>query len=212
MQPEQLEVEFPGYFVFMNSAEKKGYAGTMILAKKEPLNVHFGLQDGLYNDEGRAITLEYPDFYLVNVYSPNSQDGLKRLDYRLLYEARLRDYLLMLDQKKMVILTGDLNVAHQEIDLKNPETNRRNPGFSDEEREAFTALLDCGFIDTFRYLYPDTIKYTWWSYRFKARERNIGWRIDYFVVSKRYKNRIKEAFIDNEVFGSDHCPVGLIIE
>ncbi|MGI6713727.1 MAG: exodeoxyribonuclease III [Bacilli bacterium] len=212
MQPEQLEVDFSGYHLFMNSAEKKGYSGTMILAKEEPLNVHYGLENGLYNDEGRAITLEYSDFYLVNVYSPNAQEGLKRLDYRLVFEENLRDYLAKLDKKKMVILTGDLNVAHQEIDLKNPSINRRNPGFTDEEREAFTKLLDMGFIDTFRYLYPEVIKYSWWSYRFKARERNIGWRIDYFVISERYKNRIKDALIYDEVFGSDHCPVGLIIE
>lgn len=213
MQPEQLEVDFTGYHLYMNSAEKKGYSGTLVLSKEEPLNVHYGLNnEGVYNDEGRSITLEYPDFYLVNVYSPNSQDGLRRLEYRMVYEEKLREYLVELDKVKPVILTGDLNVAHQEIDLKNPDTNHKNAGFSDQEREAFTKLLDAGFIDSFRELYPDVIKYSWWSYRFFAREKNAGWRIDYFVVSKRLKSKIKDALIFTEVYGSDHCPVGLITD
>jgi len=213
MQPDQLEIVFPGYFLYMNSADKKGYSGTMVLSKEEPLNVHYGLDDeGVYNDEGRSITLEYSDFYLVNVYSPNSQEGLKRLDYRMMFEAKLRAYLISLDKIKPVILTGDLNVAHQEIDLKNPESNHKNAGFSDEERNAFSQLLDAGFIDTFRELYPDVIKYSWWSYRFNARDRNAGWRIDYFVISQRIKAKIKDALIFDDIYGSDHCPVGLIIE
>lgn len=208
MQIEQKEIDFEGYYEYFNSAEKKGYSGTAILSKKEPIKVIYGIE-GEYNDEGRAITLEFADFYLVNVYSPNSQDGLARLPYRMVYEDKLRGYLQKLSQHKGVILCGDLNVAHQEIDLKNPKSNKMNAGFSDEEPSKFTTLLASGFIDTFRYLYPNKIQYTWWSYMFNARANNAGWRIDYFVVSESLKNRIKEVIIRDDVFGSDHCPVVL---
>lgn len=211
MQDHQLEFDFAPYFLYMNSAEKKGYSGTMVLSKKEPLSVVYGI-DGEYNDEGRAITAEYENFYLVNVYTPNSQEELRRLPYRMIYEDKLRAYLKKLDAVKPVILCGDLNVAHQEIDLKNPSSNRKNPGFSDEEREKFTLLLNEGFIDSYRHLYPDVVKYSWWSYRFFAREKGIGWRIDYFVVSERIKGKIVEADIYDHIFGSDHCPVYLNID
>jgi len=212
MQESQKDFHFPGYFEYWNSADKLGYSGTLILTKKEPLNVHYGLLDGKYNDEGRAITLEYDNFYFVTLYSPNAQRGLTRLDYRVEYEAHLREYLHYLDQYKPVIVCGDMNVAHREIDLKNPKENERNAGYTIEERTEFTKLLQTGFIDTFRYLYPNTIKYTWWSYMFNARAKNIGWRIDYFLISERLKDRLVDSLIFDEVLGSDHCPVGLIIE
>ena len=211
MQPEQLTMEFPGYYYYMNSAEKKGYSGTMVLTKEKPLSVTYDIDGEGHPDEGRVITLEYDNFYFVCAYVPNSKDGLTRLDYRMHWEDDLRKHLVKLDQSKPVIYTGDLNVAHNEIDLKNPDTNHFNAGFSDEERAKFTELLKAGFKDTFRELYPDTIKYSWWSYRMKARERGVGWRIDYFVVSKRLMPEVKEAMIYDDVFGSDHCPVGIII-
>lgn len=211
MQPEQLTMEFPGYYYYMNSAEKKGYSGTMVLTKEKPISVTYDIDGEDHPDEGRVITLEYDNFYFVCAYVPNSKDGLTRLDYRMHWEDDLRKHLVKLDQSKPVIYTGDLNVAHNEIDLKNPDTNHFNAGFSDEERAKFTELLKAGFKDTFRELYPDTVKYSWWSYRMKARERGVGWRIDYFVVSKRLMPEVKEAMIYDDVFGSDHCPVGIII-
>ena len=213
MQPGQLDMEFPGWHSYWNSAEKKGYSGTAVFCKEEPLNVTYGLGIEEHDHEGRVITLEMPDFYLVTVYVPNAQDGLKRLAYRMKWDEDFRTYLKALDATKPVIVCGDLNVAHQEIDLKNPKTNRRNAGFTDEEREQFTELLGSGFTDSFRHFYP-TLEgaYSWWSYRFKAREKNAGWRIDYFVVSNRLMPRISSAAIHNEVFGSDHCPVELVME
>ena len=209
MQPGQADFAPEGYHSYWFSAEKKGYSGTAVFTKHEPLSVAYGI-DGKHIDEGRVITLEYGDFYLVAAYVPNAQDGLKRLDYRMSWEDAFREYLLSLDAVKPVVVCGDMNVAHQEIDLKNPKTNRGNPGFSDEERAKFGELLDAGFTDTFRSLYPDLEDaYTWWSYRAAARERNVGWRIDYFLVSDRLAPRISKAFICPEVFGSDHCPVGL---
>ncbi len=209
MQEGQAEVSTPGYYQFWSSAEKKGYSGTVIFSKKEPLSVTLGI-DGKYSDEGRLITLEMPDFYLVNSYTPNAQPELRRLDYRMKYEDDLREYLSGLAEKKSVILCGDLNVAHEEIDLKNPKTNVGNPGFSDEEREKFSRLLAAGFTDSFRYLYPDRKDaYSWWSYRMKARERNVGWRIDYFVVSRDLNEKIKDSGILPDVPGSDHCPIFL---
>ena len=195
----------------MNSAIKKGYSGTLIYTKHKPLRVVYGIDGNLYNDEGRIITLEYDNFYLVNVYVPNSQDELKRLDYRMEFEDLFRDYLNRLKEKKSVILCGDLNVAHERIDIKNPDSNQRNAGFTIEERTKFTKLLETGFIDSFRFKYPDVVKYSWWSYRFNARANNAGWRIDYFVVSKDLESKIVDAKILNEVFGSDHCPVELDI-
>ena len=206
-QPEQVKLEIPGYKQFWNSAEKKGYSGTLILAKEEPIS--FDVTG--FDNEGRTVCLEYKDFYLVDNYVPNAQDGLARIDYRLEWEAKRRDYLKELDKKKPVILCGDLNVAHNEIDLKNPKTNVGNAGFSDEERGAFTELLAAGFVDAYRYLYPEKVEYSWWSYRMKARERNVGWRIDYFVVSERLKDQIKDVVIRGDVFGSDHCPVELYL-
>ncbi|MDY0024238.1 MAG: exodeoxyribonuclease III, partial [Candidatus Izemoplasmatales bacterium] len=200
------------YHEFWSSAVKKGYSGTLVYTKKAPLNVVYGIDGDGYNDEGRVITLEYDNFYFVNTYVPNAQPELARLDYRMEYEDKLRDYLVRLDQIKPVILTGDLNVAHTEIDLKNPQSNQKNPGFSIEERTKFTELLEAGFTDTFRYLYPDKIKYTWWSYRFNARANNSGWRIDYFVVSNRIKDKIKEVKLLNEIYGSDHCPVEIDLD
>ena len=211
MQEYQKSFSFEGYYEFWNDADKKGYSGTLIYTKHEPLNVMYGLPDDSYNDEGRIITLEYNNFFLVNTYVPNSKRELERLDYRQVYEDRVREYYNELASNKPVILCGDLNVAHTEIDLKNPKTNQRNAGFTIEERTKMTALLDSGFADTFRYLYPDEIKYSWWSYMMKARERNIGWRIDYFIVSENIKNLIIDADILNEVYGSDHCPVTLEI-
>ena len=213
MQEGQAEVPLEGYKQYWNSAQKKGYSGTAIFTKHEPLSVSYDIDAEGHDTEGRSITMEFEDFYLVCEYTPNSQDGLKRLDYRMEWEDARRDYLKKLDQKKPVILCGDLNVAHQEIDLKNPKTNRKNPGFSDEERAKFGELLDAGFVDSYRYLYPDvTGVYTWWSYRFNARKNNAGWRIDYFVVSERFKERIKEVTLCTDVYGSDHCPVMLEIE
>ncbi len=212
MQHGQLDLQFEGYQSFWNYAEKKGYSGTAIFTKHQPLQVTYGLGVDEHDHEGRVITLEMPDFYLVTVYVPNAQDGLKRLAYRMKWDEDFRTYLKALDATKPVIVCGDLNVAHQEIDLKNPKTNRRNAGFTDEEREQFTKLLGSGFTDSFRHFYP-TLEgaYSWWSYRFKAREKNAGWRIDYFVVSNRLMPRISSAAIHNEVFGSDHCPVELVM-
>ena len=210
MQAGQLELDLPGYHQYWNSAEKKGYSGTAIFSKQEPLSVSYGLPQEEHNHEGRVITLELENFYLVTVYTPNSQDGLARLDYRMQWEDDFRSYLLELDKKKPVIVCGDLNVAHQEIDLKNPKTNRKNAGFTDEERGKMTTLLESGFTDSFRYFYPDAAGiYSWWSYRFKAREKNAGWRIDYFIVSNRLQPQLEGAKIHTEVFGSDHCPVEL---
>lgn len=210
LQEGQINLDLPGYESYWCYAEKKGYSGTAILTRRTPLSVSYNLGIPEHDSEGRVITLEYEDFYLVCVYTPNSQDGLRRLDYRMSWEDDFRDYLCELDKSKPVIVCGDMNVAHEEIDLKNPATNHFNPGFSDEEREKFTELLDAGFIDTFRSLYPDrTDAYSWWSYRAAARQRNVGWRIDYFVVSERLRGNIKDAYILPEVMGSDHCPVGL---
>ena len=208
MQAGQLDLEFEGYRAYWNYAEKKGYSGTAIFTRHAPLDVAYGIGREAHDKEGRVITLEMPDFYLVTVYTPNSQDGLKRLDYRMEWEDEFRAYLLGLDARKPVIVCGDLNVAHKEIDLKNPKSNRKNAGFTDEEREKFGILLDSGFTDTFRFFYPDREGiYSWWSYRFKAREKNAGWRIDYFLVSKRLEQELKGAAIHTEIFGSDHCPV-----
>lgn len=212
MQEGQLDLKFPGYHSFWNYAEKKGYSGTAIYTRHEPLSVAYGIGIDEHDHEGRVITLEMPDFYLVTVYTPNSQDGLRRLDYRMRWEADFLAYLQRLDAQKPVVVCGDLNVAHQEIDLKNPKANRRNAGFTDEEREKFSTLLAAGFTDSFRFLHPDQITYSWWSYRFKAREKNAGWRIDYFVVSNRLQPKIKVADIHTEIFGSDHCPVELVLE
>ena len=208
LQPHQIELELPGYALYWNSAEKKGYSGTAVFTKKKPLEVIFGIGIDEHDHEGRVITLEYEDFYFVTVYTPNSQSELARLSYRMRWEDAFRDYLKELDAHKPVIVTGDMNVAHEEIDLKNPKTNRKNAGFTDEERDKFSELLAAGFVDSFRYFYPDkTDAYSWWSYRFKAREKNAGWRIDYFVVSDRLKEQMKDALIYKEVMGSDHCPV-----
>ena len=208
MQHGQLDLQFEGYHSFWNYADKKGYSGTAIYARHAPLNVTYGIDIDEHDHEGRVITLEYDNFFLVTVYVPNSQDELKRLDYRMKWEDDFRNYLLSLDKMKPVVVCGDLNVAHKEMDLKNPKTNRRNPGFTDEERSKMTALLDCGFVDSFRYLYPEKEGiYSWWSYRFRAREKNIGWRIDYFLASKRLADNITDAVIHTEIFGSDHCPV-----
>ena len=212
MQEGQAVIETPGYLQFWSSAEKKGYSGTVIFSRREPLSACYGI-DGKYSDEGRLITLEFDSFYLVNSYTPNAQNELKRLDYRMEYEDDLRAYLSELAKTKSVILCGDLNVAHEEIDLKNPKANIGNPGFSYEERGKFTQLLEAGFTDSFRYLYPDTENaYSWWSYRMKAREKNVGWRIDYFVVSRDLNDKIADSRIHPEVMGSDHCPVELILD
>ena len=213
MQEDQLDesMMFEGYHRYMNSAERKGYSGTMVYTRKEPLSVSYEIE-GDITKEGRVITLEYEDFWFVCAYVPNSKDGLARLDYRMEWEEMLLAHLNRLNQSKPVVYCGDLNVAHNEIDIKNPSSNRRNAGFTDEERNRFSILLENGYADTFRTLYPETVKYSWWSYRFKARERNAGWRIDYFVVSQRFMNRVKDAMIFDEQTGSDHCPVGLIIE
>lgn len=210
-QPDQVKLDKEGYEFYMNSAIKKGYSGTLIYTKHKPLSVVYGIDGNLYNDEGRIITLEYDSFYLVNVYVPNSQEELKRLDYRMEFEDLFRDYLNRLKAKKSVILCGDLNVAHERIDIKNPDSNQRNAGFTIEERTKFSKLLETGFIDTFRFKYPDVVKYSWWSYRFNARANNAGWRIDYFVVSEDLSDKIVDAKILNDVFGSDHCPVELDI-
>ncbi len=213
MQEGQLHLELEGYEQYWNYAVKKGYSGTAVFTKRKPLNVTYGIGIEEHDQEGRVITLEFEEFYFVTVYTPNSQSELARLSYRMKWEDDFRAYLKNLDQKKPVIVTGDMNVAHQEIDLKNPKTNRKNAGFTDEEREKFTELLASGFLDTYRYFYPDTKDmYSWWSYRFKAREKNAGWRIDYFVVSETLKNRLKDARILTDVMGSDHCPVVLELE
>ena len=213
MQPGQLDLAFEGYRSYWNSAEKKGYSGTSIFTRHEPLSVSDGLGLEPHDHEGRVITLEMPDFYLVTVYTPNSQDGLRRLDYRMEWDDAFRAYLQRLDAVKPVVVCGDLNVAHREIDLKNPKTNRKNAGFTDEERAKFGQLLEAGFTDTFRHFYPDAEGvYSWWSYRFKAREKNAGWRIDYFLVSDRLQPRLRQAAIHNEVYGSDHCPVEVVVD
>ena len=213
LQEGQVDLELPGYHQYWNYAEKKGYSGTAIFAKNEPLSVSYGIGIDEHDKEGRVITLEYDNFYLVTCYTPNSQNELKRLPYRMQWEDDFREYLKTLDAKKPVVLCGDLNVAHNEIDLKNPKTNRKNAGFSDEERSKMTELLSSGFTDTFRYFYPDAEGiYSWWSYRFKAREKNAGWRIDYFITSKRINDKLKKAAIHTDVLGSDHCPVEVDIE
>ena len=212
-QEGQVDLEFEGYKSYWNSAEKKGYSGTAIFTKIEPLSVKYGIGIEEHDKEGRVITLEFEKFYLVNIYTPNSKRELERLEYRQIWEDEIRKYLLELDKEKPVIMCGDLNVAHKEIDLKNPKTNTHNAGFTIEERNKMTELLGAGFVDTFRYLYPDKEnEYSWWSYMRKAREKNVGWRIDYFIVSENIKDKIKEAKIYQEVMGSDHCPVGLEIE
>lgn len=212
-QPEQIELEFEGYKSYWNSAEKKGYSGTAIFTKKEPINVTYGIGKEEHDKEGRVITLEYENFYIVTIYTPNSKKELERLEYRMTWEDEIRKFLLKLNEIKPVIICGDLNVAHKEIDLKNPKTNRRSAGFTDEEREKMTELLNAGFIDSFRYIYPEkTNSYTWWSYIGRARDRNAGWRIDYFITSKSIAIKIKDAIIYSDIYGSDHCPVGLNIE
>jgi len=212
MQQGQADFDPEGYYQYWNSAEKKGYSGTAIFAKQEPLSVFYGIGIPEHDTEGRAITLEYEDFYLLNVYTPNAQRELARLDYRMEWEDALRGYISELDSKKPVIYCGDLNVAHEEIDLKNPKTNRKSAGFSDEERAKFTELLAAGFSDSYRRLYPDKVEYSWWSYMRKARENNAGWRIDYFVVSDRIMEKVQDSFIMTEIMGSDHCPVGIEID
>ena len=213
MQEGQLDLSFEGYTSYWNYAEKKGYSGTAIFTRHQPLNVTYGIGIDEHDNEGRVITLEMENFFLVTVYTPNSQDGLKRLDYRMTWEDDFRAYIKNLDSKKPVLVCGDLNVAHKEIDLKNPKTNRMNAGFTDQEREKFQTLLDAGFIDTFRHFYPDMENiYSWWSYRFKAREKNAGWRIDYFVASARLADKLQGAKIHTEIFGSDHCPVEVTID
>ena len=212
-QEGQVELEFDGYESYWNSAEKKGYSGTAIFTKIKPISVKYGIGIEEHDKEGRVITLEFKDFYMVNIYTPNSKRELERLDYRQIWEDEIRKYLLNLNKTKPVIMCGDLNVAHKEIDLKNPKTNTHNAGFTIEERNKMTELLNAGFVDTFRYLYPDkTDCYTWWSYMRKAREKNVGWRIDYFIVSDSIKNKIKEANIYKDIMGSDHCPIGLEID
>lgn len=213
MQEGQLKLDLPGYYQYWNYAEKKGYSGTAVFTKKKPLMAAYGIGIEEHDKEGRVITLEYDDFYFITVYTPNSQNELQRLDYRMKWEEAFLAYLLKLAKKKSVVFCGDLNVAHKEIDLKNPKTNRKNAGFTDEERGKMTALLDAGFIDTFRYFYPDTEQvYSWWSYRFRAREKNSGWRIDYFITSEDLKEKLQDAKIHTEVLGSDHCPVELDID
>jgi len=211
MQAGQLDLNFLGYHAYWNYADKKGYSGTAIFSKHKPINVTYGIGIDKHDHEGRVITLEFEKFYLVTVYTPNSQDGLRRLDYRMTWEDDFQNYLHQLDTTKPVIVCGDMNVAHQEIDIKNPKSNRRNAGFTDEEREKMTQLLSNGFTDSFRYKYPDQITYSWWSYRFHAREKNAGWRIDYFLLSDRLKEFIADTQIHTEIFGSDHCPVELNI-
>ena len=212
MQEGQIEIVTPEYYQYFNSAEKKGYSGTIVFTKQKPLSVMYDLGIDEHDHEGRVITLEFEQFYFVCVYTPNAQESLKRLDYRLQFEQDFNVYLNSLKNKKSVIICGDLNVAHQEIDLKNPKQNRQNPGFSDEERSAFSELLNTGFIDSYRYLYPDKVEYSWWSYRFSARTKNIGWRIDYFLISEDLKDKIKDSKIMTSVLGSDHCPIQLEIE
>ena len=209
MQAGQLDLQFPGYTSYWNYADKKGYSGTAIYTKHAPVNVTYGLGIDEHDHEGRVITMEMEHFFLITVYVPNSQDELRRLDYRMQWEDDFRTYVMQLDAIKPVIICGDLNVAHEEIDLKNPKTNHHNAGFTDEEREKMTVLLDNGFVDTFRLLYPEQVTYSWWSYRFRAREKNAGWRIDYFLISERLKERLVDAKIHTEILGSDHCPVEL---
>lgn len=212
-QPEQIDLNFEGYHAYWNSAERKGYSGTAIFTKKEPISVTYGIGIEEHDKEGRVITLEFNDFYMVDIYTPNAKRGLERLGYRQIWEDEIRNYLVNLNKIKPVIMCGDLNVAHEEIDLKNPKSNRGNAGFTDEERAKMTELLNVGFVDSFRFLYPEkTDCYSWWSYMGKAREKNVGWRIDYFIVSNDIKDKIKEAMIYPEVMGSDHCPIGLITE
>ena len=211
-QPEQINLEFEGYTSYWNSAERKGYSGTAIFTKKQPVNVTYGIGIEEHDKEGRIITLEFENFYLVTNYTPNAKRELERLDYRMVWEDETRKYLLELNKKKPVIMCGDLNVAHEEIDLKNPKTNKGNAGFTNEEREKMTELLNAGFIDSYRYLYPEKIEYSWWSYMGHAREKNVGWRIDYFIVSNDFRENIKDATIYTEILGSDHCPVGLEIK
>ncbi len=213
MQAGQLDLQYEGYQSYWCYAEKKGYSGTAIFTKHTPLSVAYGIGIEEHDHEGRVITLEYDNFYLITVYTPNAQDGLRRLNYRMLWEDAFRRYVCALDRQKPVIICGDMNVAHNEIDLKNPKSNRRNAGFTDEERGKFSALLGCGFVDTFRHLHPDTVDaYSWWSYRFHAREKNVGWRIDYFVCSERLASKIAAAEIHSDIFGSDHCPVSVVLE
>lgn len=213
MQQGQAEVPLEGYHQYWNSAEKKGYSGTAVFCKQEPLSVSYDLHKPAHTGEGRAITLEFDAYYLVNVYVPNAQNELKRIEYRMQWEDDFRAYVSMLDEKKPVVICGDMNVAHEEIDLKNPKTNRRNAGFTDEERGKMTQLLSAGFTDTFRAKYPDAEgAYSWWSYRFHAREKNAGWRIDYFIVSDRLMPQVREAAIHSEIYGSDHCPVELVLD
>ena len=212
LQAGQIDISLEGYETYWNYADKKGYSGTAIFTRRHPLSVTYGLGIDLHDHEGRIITAEYEDFYLVTAYVPNSQDGLRRLDYRQQWDKDLRAYLKELETRKPVVLCGDLNVAHREIDLKNPKSNRKNAGFTDEEREGFQQLLDAGFVDTFRHFYPDqTDIYSWWSYRFRAREKNAGWRIDYFVVSEALRPLLESAAIHTEIFGSDHCPVEVVL-
>lgn len=212
LQEGQITLDLPGYFQYWNYAQKKGYSGTAVFTKREPLQVSYGLGIPEHDTEGRVITLEYPEFYLVTVYTPNSKQQLERLDYRMVWEDAFLAYIRSLDEKKPVIFCGDLNVAHQEIDLKNPKTNHHNAGFTDEEREKMSTILTSGFTDSFRYLYPDTEQvYSWWSYRFQARQKNAGWRIDYFIVSDRLQKEIRDAKIHTDILGSDHCPVELTI-
>ncbi|WP_125587650.1 exodeoxyribonuclease III [Companilactobacillus jidongensis] len=209
LHQDQIDLELPGYHQYFYDAERKGYSGTAIFTKEEPINVTHGLGVEELDTEGRTLTLEFPKFYLIDSYSPNSQQELKRLDFRMQYDDALREYMKQLSADKPVILCGDLNVAHEEIDIKNDKANHKNPGFSDEERNKFSELLDSGFIDTFRYMHPDEVKYSWWSYRFNARKNNAGWRIDYFVISDNGKDLVANADILNDVFGSDHCPIEL---
>ena len=213
LQPGQIELDLPGYHQDWNSAEKKGYSGVAVFTRQEPLSVRYGIGVDEFDHEGRVLTLEMPQFYLVSCYTPNSQDGLKRLEYRMRWEDAFLSYLKSLEREKPVVLCGDLNVAHQEIDIKNPKSNRMNAGFTDQEREKMTRLLNAGFVDTFRALHPDeTGAYSWWSYRFHARENNAGWRIDYFIVSESLREHVREAAIHPEIFGSDHCPVELVLD
>ena len=212
MQEGQLDMQFPGYQSYWNYADKKGYSGTAIYTRHTPLNVTRGIGIDEHDHEGRVVTMEMQEFFLVCCYTPNSQDGLRRLDYRMKWEDDFRNYLMRLDAVKPVVLCGDLNVAHEEIDLKNPKTNRKNAGFTDEERQQMTTLLSSGFIDTFRTLYPEQVTYSWWSYRFQARQKNAGWRIDYFIISERLRNRLHDAKIHTDILGSDHCPVELDLD
>ena len=212
MQEGQLDMQFPGYQSYWNYADKKGYSGTAIYTRHTPLNVTRGIGIDEHDHEGRVVTMEMQEFFLVCCYTPNSQDGLRRLDYRMKWEDDFRNYLMRLDAVKPVVLCGDLNVAHEEIDLKNPKTNRKNAGFTDEERQQMTTLLSSGFIDSFRTLYPEQVTYSWWSYRFQARQKNAGWRIDYFIISERLRSRLHDAKIHTDILGSDHCPVELDLD